>query len=414
MDRINGAGTVDIGGGRRGFIDEDLGVGQEGTEVTALWLNMTQEEMIKVIESAGLVLNPADWTQLWQALQILGLSAGARSRRWMAVISMTTSSAPGAPAAGDTYLVPTGATGIWATQVGKIAEWNGTAWYYFTPVDGHGISLPDGRVFERIGGAYVEKLALDAQSGKWNYAIAGGTANALTVTLAPVPASLASLVGAPIRVRTSAANTGAATLNVNGLGAVPIVKFGEVALTGGEIPANAIVELVYNGTSFQLFTASSSLSVAGASTTKAPKLIAMDAAQNANVSIPTSVDTKVLFNNTIFNNLGTSTWDGSRLTVGAGEGGLWSIRGSWLFNTPTTGVFCVARFKKNGTIAVIESVPAYAIAGGGSVLSAVGVVRLVPGDYIEFFAYHQAGSTQNALLDAADRTHFAAQLISAY
>jgi len=151
MDRINGAGTVDIGGGRRGFIDEDLGVGQEGTEVTALWLNMTQEEMIKVIESAGLVLNPADWTQLWQALQILGLSAGARSRRWTAVISMTTSSAPGAPAAGDTYLVPAGATGIWATQVGKIAEWNGAAWFYFVPVAGHGTSLPDGRVFERSG-----------------------------------------------------------------------------------------------------------------------------------------------------------------------------------------------------------------------------------------------------------------------
>uniref|UniRef100_A0A7C1SY07 DUF2793 domain-containing protein n=1 Tax=Agrobacterium albertimagni TaxID=147266 RepID=A0A7C1SY07_9HYPH len=415
MDRINGAGTVDIGGGRRGFIDEDLGVGQEGTEVTALWLNMTQEEMIKVIESAGLVLNPADWTQLWQALQILGLSAGARSRRWTAVISMTTSSAPGAPAAGDTYLVPAGATGIWATQVGKIAEWNGAAWFYFAPVDGHGISLPDGRVFERIGGAYVEKLALDAQSGKWNYAVAGGTANALTATLFPTPASLASLVGAPIRVRASAVNTGAATLNVNELGAIPIVKFGEVALTGGEIPANAIVELVYNGTSFQLFTASSSLSVAGASTIKAPKLVTLDVAQAANISCPSAVDTVLSYPTVVQNNLGTSTWNGSRLTIGAGEGGLWSLRSTWVFYAPVTGAYAVGRFRKNGSIVLLDAIPGYHVAGGGSVITATGIVKLVPGDYVEFCAYHQASGAQPAYYDTvADRTHFAAQLISAY
>lgn len=39
-----------------------------------------------------------------------------------------------------------------------------------TPPEGHGVSLPDGRVFEKIGGVYVEKLALDTQTGKWNYA----------------------------------------------------------------------------------------------------------------------------------------------------------------------------------------------------------------------------------------------------
>ena len=247
MDRINGSGTVDIGSGRRGFIDENLGVGQIGTEVTALWLNMTQEEMIKVIESAGLVLNPADWTQLWQALQILGLSAGARSRRWTAVISMTLSSAPGSPAAGDTYLVPTGATGIWATQVGKIAEWNGTAWYYFTPVDGHGISLPDGRVFERTSGTYVEKLALDAQSGKWNYAVAGGTANAITASLNPAPAALQA--GLRISLLIANANTGSVTLNLNGLGATNVRDRSGAELNSGDL-APGIHGFAFDGTNW--------------------------------------------------------------------------------------------------------------------------------------------------------------------
>lgn len=252
MDRINGDGTVDIGGGRRGFIDEDLSVGQKGTEVSALWLNMTQEEMIKVIETAGLVLNPSDWTQLWQALQILGLSAGARSRRWTAVSSMTLASAPGAPASGDTYLVPTGATGIWASQVGKIAEWNGTAWFYSTPSDGHGISLPDGRIFERIGSGYVEKVALDAQSGKWIFSEGGGSANAITATLNPTPLSLASLVGAGIRVRVPTANTSAAvTLNANGLGAIPVARRNATTLRAGDIRVG-MNDFVYDGTYWRL------------------------------------------------------------------------------------------------------------------------------------------------------------------
>ncbi|QHW25636.1 hypothetical protein GYN07_15380 [Rhizobium leguminosarum bv. viciae 248] len=71
MDRINGAGTTDIGGGRRGFRDENLGGGVEGTEVTALWANMIQEEIMKVCTMAGLSPSEADWTQLYQAINIL-------------------------------------------------------------------------------------------------------------------------------------------------------------------------------------------------------------------------------------------------------------------------------------------------------------------------------------------------------
>ncbi|CUX59997.1 DUF2793 domain-containing protein [Agrobacterium tumefaciens] len=259
MDRINGADTIDIGGGRRGFRDENLPAGVAGTEVTALFLNMIQEEILKVITEAGLNPSDADWTQLWQALQILGLASGSRSRRWVAVMSMTLSSAPGAPASGDTYLIPVGATGIWAANAGKIAQWTGSAWTYLTPPDGHGISLPDGRVFERIAGTYIEKLALDAQSGKWNFAVAGGTANALTATLTPTPLSLVSLVGAPIRLLITTANTGACTLNINGLGAVPIKLDNGSDPAAGDLPAGAIVQLVYTGTAMQIAFSSSML-----------------------------------------------------------------------------------------------------------------------------------------------------------
>lgn len=255
MDRINGADTIDIGGGRRGFRDENLVAGAAGTQVTALFLNMVQEEILKVVTEAGLVPSEGDWTQLWQALQVLGLAPDARSRRWLAVISMTLSIAPDVPSVGDTYLVPEGATGIWAAHVGAIAQWNGSAWSYLTPPDGHGISLPDGKVFERIAGIYVEKLALDAQSGKWNYAVAAGTANALTASLSPTPASLDSLIGSVIRLKIAANNTATGvTLNVNGLGNIPVYRRNSDSLLPNDIRAG-MNDFVYDGTAFRLMTA---------------------------------------------------------------------------------------------------------------------------------------------------------------
>lgn len=80
----------------------------------------------------------------------------------------------------------------------------------------------------------VLQLAAAVQSGKVNFAVAGGTVNALTAILPSVPSDY--LDGMPIRLRIAATNTGAATLNVNGLGAIPITLAPGTALTGGEIP----------------------------------------------------------------------------------------------------------------------------------------------------------------------------------
>jgi hypothetical protein len=197
MDRINGADTVDIGGGRRGFRDENLVAGVPGTEVTASFLNGLQEEVLQVVTQAGLVPSNGDWTQLWQALQILGLSTGGKSRRWLSVLSMTLSSAPGSPSVGDAYLIPGGASGIWAANAGKIAEWTGASWSYLATPNGHGFSLPDGRIFEKINGAYTELLASDTRSGLVELATIpeakAGTDNERAVTPAGLAATIADI-----------------------------------------------------------------------------------------------------------------------------------------------------------------------------------------------------------------------------
>lgn len=77
---------------------------------------------------------------------------------------------------------------------------------------------------------------------------AAGT-NTYTVTASPVPASYVN--GMFCRVTFTNANTGASTINFNGLGAKAI-QFKGSALTGGEIPTSATIELFYDGTQFQI------------------------------------------------------------------------------------------------------------------------------------------------------------------
>lgn len=86
----------------------------------------------------------------------------------------------------------------------------------------------------------------------------GGTANALTATLDPVPADWAALTGTPFRFVVTTTNTGAATLNLNGLGAKDIVYPGDNSpMLAGELRVGAVRTGLYDGTRVQLIDAGS-------------------------------------------------------------------------------------------------------------------------------------------------------------
>lgn len=87
-------------------------------------------------------------------------------------------------------------------------------------------------------------LSKAIQSSKLNYAVAAGSVNARTATLAPVPSSYTD--GMVVNLRVSATNTAATTLNLNGLGAIPITLVDGTSLNGGEIPPVAFL-LIFNG-----------------------------------------------------------------------------------------------------------------------------------------------------------------------
>lgn len=68
MDRINGAGHVD-----HMFVAEDVDTGRPPTEITDAWLNGVQEELMTVIQSAGIVPSIEILNQLLLALNALYL-----------------------------------------------------------------------------------------------------------------------------------------------------------------------------------------------------------------------------------------------------------------------------------------------------------------------------------------------------
>ncbi len=78
-----------------------------------------------------------------------------------------------------------------------------------------------------------------------------GVAGADTIT-ASVTGLAAYATGQTFRFVSVGANTTAVTLNINALGAKSITKTGTTALAAGDIPSGAVVEVVYDGTQFQM------------------------------------------------------------------------------------------------------------------------------------------------------------------
>lgn len=92
-------------------------------------------------------------------------------------------------------------------------------------------------------------------------------ANTVTATVSPGPSAYFS--GMEVNVLIANANTGASSININGLGAKSITNLGN-ALSGGELKVGRYTQLIYNGTSFDItsnLAPASSVYVGSSSTT---------------------------------------------------------------------------------------------------------------------------------------------------
>lgn len=82
-----------------------------------------------------------------------------------------------------------------------------------------------------------------------------GAANVYSITIAPNISSSADLNGMVVSFLSHQTNTSAATINVNGIGALNIVRGNLVSLSGGEILANQGVTLLLTSTRAYLLSA---------------------------------------------------------------------------------------------------------------------------------------------------------------
>lgn len=82
-----------------------------------------------------------------------------------------------------------------------------------------------------------------------HYLLASGTN---TYTASKTPGLSAYVTGKPFFVKFTNANTGASTLNVDSAGAKNIYKSIGTPLVSGDIPAGSLIEIVYDGTNFQV------------------------------------------------------------------------------------------------------------------------------------------------------------------
>ncbi len=105
-------------------------------------------------------------------------------------------------------------------------------------------------------------MAKNVQNQSFTYGTVGGTADVITLTCSPVVASYSN--GLRLSFRATSTNTGAVTVNVDGLGAKNVYKMSSgtlTALSAGDIASGGIYDIVYDGTQFQLRTGGGGLGV---------------------------------------------------------------------------------------------------------------------------------------------------------
>lgn len=91
----------------------------------------------------------------------------------LTVVSKTTD-VPGIPGAGDRYIIPTGATGVWAGHDGKVARYNEDVWEIYTPLKGWLAYVSDIDQYQFFTGTAWEPAPIDdADQVVYNNATSG-------------------------------------------------------------------------------------------------------------------------------------------------------------------------------------------------------------------------------------------------
>lgn len=185
-----------------------------------------------------------------------GQSTGSANSHTVSVPSTVTAYANGQSVTFIASYSNTGATTLQFNALGAVSLVKGPS----------AVSLQDGDI--RAGCLYTATYEAYSGSGRFRlneyptladvqrsrFELATNVSGINTITAAVTPPISSYETGLVIRFKALSTTTGAVTVNINSLGAKAVQRYG-VALVAGEIKADDIVELVYDGTQFQLVNA---------------------------------------------------------------------------------------------------------------------------------------------------------------
>jgi hypothetical protein len=100
--------------------------------------------------------------------------------------------------------------------------------------------------------ATAARTSLAAVGQNGTETLIGSVAGTSTITGTVTPAITSYVTGQIFKFVAAASNIGAVTINLNSLGAKAITKFGSTALASNDILIGAVVQIIYDGTQFQL------------------------------------------------------------------------------------------------------------------------------------------------------------------
>lgn len=234
-----------------------------------------------------------------------------------------------------------------------------------------------------LGGIAISprRLAAAVQQRPWTAGSDTGTATALVVTLAPALTVYTKFMQLDVQVANNA--TGAATINVNGLGAKALVDKSGAPIIAGFWQTGDILSIIYDGTSFRVHGGNTPIS-AGFSTTYSTNQPLSNAVlgQSAlnNGSAPFGA---VVANGFTFSRPGT-------YAVSAQVGLFLTVTGA----TPTA-TSCLLRLNGGGITGAASGDSDYIPVATSSAFTqyAVGIINVQAGDVVTVFG--SAGSNTN-------------------
>jgi hypothetical protein len=246
-------------------------------------------------------------------------------------------------------------------------------------------------------------LAEHGQDGKHNqqkldegkYAADSGASDSYAITLSPAPA--AYYAGMVVVFKANTVNTGPATLNVNGLGAKTIKKNHDQDLADGDIESGQIVEVVYDGTNFQM----QSQSAIAAN----PVIFAMQRRSGVQ-SIPNVTVTKIL-TNTADKTVGDIKNDTANSRIVINKAGFYRLSLYLGFSDSTAGQYRIPGFRLNG-VTVLDVYYAKTTGVGSIRMTGTHYLQLSASDYIEISGYQDSGGNLNVM----DGTYFVVERMS--